>query len=197
MDPIKTSGLLLRLARPAEAGTIANLSRELIEHGLKWRWTPARVTACISAPNVNVAVACSGRDIAGFGIMRYGEDRAHLDLFAVAPLHRRSGVGRQLLKWLEKCAVVAGISSIALEVRAGNESAQLFYRKMGYHPLAEVPGYYQGVEAALRMQREIGSSPDRNTPTAAQTSGIEETLEKIFGALPEYLRNPSGHDLNR
>ncbi len=181
MDSVKASGLLLRLARPPEAGTIANLSRDLIEYGLKWRWTPARVTASICAPNVNVVVACGGPHIAGFGIMRYGDDRAHLDLFAVAPPYRRLGVGRQLLQWLEKCAVVAGISSITLEVRAGNDGAQLFYQRMGYHELAHVPGYYQGVEAALRMQREIGPSP------TAQTAEVEKTLEKIFGATPTYL----------
>jgi ribosomal protein S18 acetylase RimI-like enzyme len=182
MHPNRTSDLLVRLARPAEAGTIASLSRELIEHGLKWRWTPERVTASIRATNVNVAVACSGNCIAGFGIMRYGDDRAHLDLFAVAPPYRRSGVGRKLLQWLEKCAAVAGISSITLEVRASNEGAQLFYQKMGYQRLAHVPGYYQGVEAALRMQRQLACSP------AAQVSGVEKTLERIFGATPTYLR---------
>jgi ribosomal-protein-alanine N-acetyltransferase len=87
--------------------------------------------------------------------MRYGDDDAHLDLFAVAPGYRRLGVGRQLLQWLEKCAVVAGIFRIALEVRANNEAAQLFYKRMGYQPLTSLPGYYQGTESALRMSRDL------------------------------------------
>jgi ribosomal-protein-alanine N-acetyltransferase len=87
--------------------------------------------------------------------MRYGDDNAHLDLLAVAPPHRRAGVGRQLLEWLEQCAVVAGIFKIALEVRSGNNGAQRFYKRMGYRVLAEIPGYYQGVEAALRMGRNL------------------------------------------
>jgi ribosomal protein S18 acetylase RimI-like enzyme len=73
----------------------------------------------------------------------------------VALAHRRLGVGRQLLQWLEKCAVVAGIFRIALEVRASNEAAQLFYQRMGYRPLTPLPGYYQGTEAALRMSRDL------------------------------------------
>ena len=150
-----SSELLLRLARPAEATTIANLSRDLIENGLRWRWTPMRVAANIRAPDVNVLVACIHQNIAGFAIMRYGDDDAHLDLLAVAPPYRRLGVGRQLLEWLEKCAVVAGIFSVALEVRAGNEGAQLFYKRMGYRTLVDLPGYYQGVEAALRMGRDL------------------------------------------
>jgi ribosomal protein S18 acetylase RimI-like enzyme len=60
-----------------------------------------------------------------------------------------------MLEWLEKCAVVAGIFSVALEVRAGNEGAQLLYERIGYRTLAHLPGYYQGVEAALRMGRDL------------------------------------------
>ena len=150
-----SSELSLRLARPADATAIANLSRDLIEYGLRWRWTPARIAASIDTPNVNVLVACVREDIAGFAIMRYGDDDAHLDLLAVAPPYRRAGIGRQLLQWLEKCAVVAGIFNVALEVRAGNEAAQLFYKRMGYRTLAQLPDYYQGVEAALRMGRDL------------------------------------------
>ena len=150
-----SSELSLRLARPADAANIANLSRDLIEYGLQWRWTPMRVAASIRAPNVNVLVACIHEKIAGFAIMRYGDDDAHLDLLAVAPPYRRAGIGRQLLQWLEKCAVVAGTFSITLEVRAGNQGAQLFYERMGYRTLAHLPGYYQGIEAALRMGRDL------------------------------------------
>jgi [ribosomal protein S18]-alanine N-acetyltransferase len=153
------SELSLRLARPADATTIANLSRDLIEYGLRWRWTPMRVAASFRAPNVNVLVARIHENIAGFAIMRYGDDDAHLDLLAVAPPFRRAGVGRQLLEWLEKCAVVAGIFSVALEVRAENEGAQLFYQRMGYRTLVHLPGYYQGIEAALRMGRDLSCRP--------------------------------------
>ena len=118
-----------------------------------------RVAASIRAPDVNVLVACIHENIAGFAIMRYGDDDAHLDLLAVAPPCRRAGVGRQLLEWLEKCAVVAGIFSVTLEVRAGNEGAQLFYQRMGYCTLAHLPGYYQGFEAALRMGRDLSRRP--------------------------------------
>jgi len=154
-----SSELSLRLARLADATTIANLSRELIEYGLRWRWTPMRVAASIRDPNVNVLVACIRANIAGFAIMRYRDDDAHLDLLAVAPPYRRAGVGRQLLEWLEKCAVVAGIFSVALEVRTANEGAQRFYQRMGYHTLVHLPGYYQGIEAALRMGRDLSCRP--------------------------------------
>src|SRR5437870_2387319 len=154
-----SSELSLRLARPADATTIANLSRDLIEYGLRWRWTPMRVAASIRAPEVNVLVACIHENVAGFAIMRYGDDDAHLDLLAVAPPYRRAGIGRRLLEWLEKCAVVAGIFSVALEVRAGNEGARLFYKRMDYRTLIHLPGYYQGLEAALRIGRDLSCRP--------------------------------------
>ena len=182
-----SSELSLRLARPAEATAIANLSRNLIEYSLRWRWTPVRVAASIRVPNANVLVACIHNNIAGFAIMRYGDDDAHLDLLAVAPPYRRAGVGRRLLEWLEKCAVVAGIFTVTLEVRETNEGAQLFYKRMGYRTLAHFPGYYQRIEAALRMGRDLScKSPDHRIAETQQ-----KILEKIFGAQPEYLNNLS------
>ena len=177
-----SSELSLRLARRADAAIIANLSRDLIEYDLRWRWTPERVAASIHAPNVNVLVACIRDRIAGFAIMRYGDDDAHLDLLAVAPPFRRGGIARQLLSWLEKCAVVGGIFSVALEVRAGNEGAQLFYERMGYRTLAHLPGYYQGVEAALRMGRDLSRRP--------VDYGIQEIQYELsgFGVLRVAIR---------
>jgi ribosomal-protein-alanine N-acetyltransferase len=150
-----SSELSLELARPADAGTIANMSRDLIEYGLRSRWTAKRVAASMRDPNVNVLVARVHEHTAGFAIMRYGDHIAHLDLLGVAPQYQRLGVGRQLLEWLERCAVVAGIIRVVLEVREGNQGAQHFYERMGYRTLVQLPGYYQGIEAAFRMGRDL------------------------------------------
>lgn len=154
---MKHSDLTIRLASATEAAAIAEMSRQLIEYGLRWRWTEQRVAASIGAANTNVVVARIDCRVVGFGIMKFGDRVAHLNLFAVAPEYRRSGVGRQLLQWLEKCAVVAGNVAISLEVRAANTGAQRFYESMGYRILVRLPGYYQGLEAALRMGRRLKS----------------------------------------
>lgn len=145
----------IRLARPAEAPVIAALSRDLIEAGLSWSWRPQRVLRDIRDPATNVLVAEADGRIAGFAVMWFGVEEARLNLLAVRPEIRRRGLGRRLVQWLEKAAVVAGISVVYLEVRARNLPAQRFYQGLGYHRVGEIAGYYQGRESAVRMGRDL------------------------------------------
>jgi ribosomal-protein-alanine N-acetyltransferase len=149
----------LRLARNADAREIAEMSRDLIEQGLTWSWTPARVQHFISGPESSVVVARRERRIAAFAIMHFGDEVAHLNLLAVAPEHRRQGLGRQLMEWLTATAIEAGVFRINLELRAHNETARIFYEGLGFDQLGIVQGYYQGRESALRMSRRLSRSP--------------------------------------
>jgi len=146
----------LALARLADAPVIAQLSHTLIETGLSWSWVPQRIAASVRQPETNVLVARVEERIAGFGIMRYGAEAAHLDLFAVDRAWQGQGLGRRLLEWLERPARVAGLARILLEVRADNAGARAFYERLGYRRLALVPGYYPGREDALRLERSLG-----------------------------------------
>ena len=145
--------VILGLARASDAREIAEMSRELIEQGLTWSWTPARVQHFICGAESTVVVARRERRIAAFAIMHFGDDIAHLNLLAVAPEHRRQGLGRQLIDWLSATAVEAGVFRINLELRTHNDSARMFYERLGFDQLGVVQGYYQGREAALRMAR--------------------------------------------
>jgi ribosomal-protein-alanine N-acetyltransferase len=102
-----------------------------------------------------VLTARHGPAVAGFAIMRYGDERAHLNLLAVDPQHRRRGIARTLLTWLEESALTAGTFTVSLELRAHNGGARAFYGALGYAEHGEVPGYYQGVETAVRLQRDV------------------------------------------
>jgi ribosomal-protein-alanine N-acetyltransferase len=143
------------LAVPADARPIAEMSRDLIEHGLNWAWTPARVGHFIAGRESCVVVARRDRHLAAFAIMHFGDDVAHLNLLAVAPSHRRQGLGRQLMDWLTATALEAGVLRIDLELRAQNEAARAFYAALGFSDTGKVSGYYQGREAALRMSRSL------------------------------------------
>jgi [ribosomal protein S18]-alanine N-acetyltransferase len=145
----------IRLAKQAEASKIGVMSRDYIEVGLSWNWTPHRVAHSIRNRETNVAVATRGDDLAGFGIMKYQDTDAHLMLFAVAPAFRRRGIGTELMNWLEASAITAGIELIWLEARANNATALAFYGARGYRTLDRMHRYYSGVEDAVRIGKDL------------------------------------------
>lgn len=157
-----SADILLRPAHLREAGEIAAMSRDLIEFGLGWSWTPARVAASIRHRESMVLAACDGERLVGFAIMQFGDEQAHLSLLAVRPSHQRRGIGRRMLQWLEQSALVAGISVVDLELRMGNRGGRSFYQTLGYRETARVLRYYNLRETAVRMARDLrcAVSPD-------------------------------------
>jgi ribosomal-protein-alanine N-acetyltransferase len=145
----------IQLARRREARDLAAMSRRLVEVGLEPSWTLERIERHVQHPDSVAIVARVGRELAGFAIMQYGDTTAHLNLLAVEPRFRRAGVGRRLVRWLEESAVVAGTFTIGLELRASNAVAERFYLALGYREVGRVRGYYQRVEDAIRMRKEL------------------------------------------
>jgi [ribosomal protein S18]-alanine N-acetyltransferase len=145
----------IRLACEADAQAIACMSRDCIEYGLGWSWRPARVRRSIADASTNVVVCRDVLGLAGFGIMKYGDEEAHLLLLAVDFRRRRRGVGSALLSWLESSARTAGLGVIRLETRRSNLAAQAFYSRLGYREIARVPGWYQGVEDGVRFAKDL------------------------------------------
>jgi ribosomal-protein-alanine acetyltransferase len=149
----------ISLGRPDDAAAIADMSRRLIEAGLPWSWNERRVRHCVKNPDCVVLAARDRRRLVGFAIMEFYDEHAHLNLLAVQPGFHRQGVGRRLLEWLEASARTAGIFTVHLELRAGNDSARLFYRKLGYRESGRARAYYAGREDALRMSRDLTVVP--------------------------------------
>jgi ribosomal protein S18 acetylase RimI-like enzyme len=150
-----TSNITLRLGRLTDAASIAVMSRELIETGLGWSWTPARVVRSIRNRDTVTLIAVDGARMVAFAIMHFGDEHAHLNLLAVRPSHQRNGIGTRLVDWMMESAHVAGMVTVSLELRAGNDAARRFYRALGFDDSAFIPGYYRGREMALRMIREL------------------------------------------
>ena len=146
-------------ALDADAQIIAEMSRRLVEVGLPWTWTPARVARHIHHPDSMVVTArtVSGSNpaLAAFAIMHFGDDIAHLNLLAVDSRWQRRGLGRRLVQWLELSAITAGTFTLCLEVRSRNPVAQLFYRELGFDETGRVPRYYSGREDAIRLSKDL------------------------------------------
>ena len=132
------------------------MSRRLVEAGLpSWSWTARRVTRQLGDAESVVLCARRGEELTGFAIMGFGDEAAHLSLLAVEPRFRRCGLGSRMVHWLEKTAIVAGTFEVHLEVRAGNTVARKFYRNLGYTEVELMPGYYDSVEDAIRLTRDL------------------------------------------
>lgn len=155
----------LEPARVADAARLAAMAHELIETGLRPAWGAERIRWHVRHPESVVLTARRDRTITGFAIMRYADEAAHLNLLAVDPAHRRRGIARRLVTWLEETALTAGTYLIGLELRAQNQAARDFYCLLGYREVGRVPGYYQGIEAAIRMERDVRVS----RPAAARS----------------------------
>ena len=75
----------------------------------------------------------------------------HVISLAVAPAHRRKGIGTRLMKACEsRCAS----DRVSVEVRKGNVRARKFYEKLGFQLKSEIHLYY-GTEDACVMEKRI------------------------------------------
>src|SRR5215469_1939356 len=109
----------LEPARAGDAAVLAAMSQAHVEAGLKPAWGAARIRWHVRDAESVVLTARLQAIVVGFAIMRYGDDVAHLNLLAVDPAHRRRGIGRALVQWLEETALTAGTFIIGLEMREG------------------------------------------------------------------------------
>ena len=166
---MSAAAIHLRLAHVRDAQGMAQMSRDLIETGLGWTYDTAKIARLIAHAETLTLVACDDLGLAGFAIMQFGDERAHLVLLAVRPRSQRQGVGRRLLGWLIESARVAGIAELGLELRAGNAGARAFYRALGFSDAGLLPGYYRNGEPALRMLRLLRSPAEPIVPWQAPT----------------------------
>ena len=121
-------------------------------------WSAERVLCHIKrTDSVVVTARIPGRPpLAGFAIMQFGDDPGPPEPAGRGD-HRTGGAGsgRQLMNWLHESALVAGTVLLGLELRVSNAGAPALLR------IAQLPGrqlmrgYYQGIEDALRMSRDL------------------------------------------
>ncbi|MGZ4789691.1 MAG: ribosomal protein S18-alanine N-acetyltransferase [Terriglobales bacterium] len=87
-------------------------------------------------------VADRGRAILGFVLAHNILGEWELENLAVAPGHRRQGVGQQLVSALIREAESNGARSISLEVRESNAAAKSLYESCGFQQYGRRKGYY-------------------------------------------------------
>ena len=83
------------------------------------------------------------------------EEVAEIDMLAVHPSARRSGLGRQLLDAWEADVRTRGALKVWLDVRPSNEAALRLYQGAGYRSTGRRPRYYHDGEDALLLERML------------------------------------------
>jgi ribosomal protein S18 acetylase RimI-like enzyme len=85
--------------------------------------------------------------IVGSVMAGYDGHRGWVNYLAVDPAHRRQGFGALLMAEAERRLAEAGCPKVNLQVRATNEAAAGFYRRLGYH-----------VDEVVSMGKRLGST---------------------------------------
>lgn len=107
--------------------------------------------------------ACHGDgSLAGFVLAFAAADEAEVLAICVAPEHRRSGVGRRLLRQLERDLASRAITRLFLEARASNLPARRLYEQAGFAETGRRRAYYApadgfAAEDAVLMAKSIAA----------------------------------------
>jgi ribosomal-protein-alanine N-acetyltransferase len=87
-----------------------------------------------------------GGALAGYFLLMYAVDEAHLLDVALAAPRQRAGLGRYLLDRASARARQQGMESMLLEVRPSNLRALAVYRAYGFTEIGRRKGYYPAHE---------------------------------------------------
>ena len=95
-------------------------------------------------------------ELAGFVLLMNNPDgAAHITTVGVAPEHRRRGIGRKLIKEVDRMLGKKGVSTVVLEVRVSNTEAQELYAQAGYAIVKRMQRYYHNGEDGFLMMKSL------------------------------------------
>ncbi|HKK55037.1 ribosomal protein S18-alanine N-acetyltransferase [Marinobacter sp.] len=114
---------------------------EIERRGYSFPWTEGVFRDCFR-PDYRLWGIQISTGLAGYAVVAYMADEAHLLNLCVATGCRRSGLARHLLRHLVGEAARDGMTRILLEVRVSNCSATGLYLAEGFVEIGLRPGYY-------------------------------------------------------
>lgn len=149
------TGMVLGAATAADIPDVAALERACYADP----WPPSAFASLPDNARVffHVAREHARSSVAGYVIAWYVLDEGELANLAVAPEHRRRGLGTKLLDAMLSDAAARGVSDVCLEVRDSNAEARRLYGSRGFLEVGRRKGYYRNpLEDALILRRTVG-----------------------------------------
>lgn len=109
----------------------------------EYPWTEDDFLQCLRQRNCIGMVAEAAERVVGFMIYELHSTRLHVLNFAVAPAHRRLGVGGLMVGKLMGKMASHRRAKITLAVRERNLPAQLFFRSQDFRATKVLRNYYE------------------------------------------------------
>lgn len=158
LDPFP---VIIDTANLGDADDLAEIHAGAFHRG----WSPAEIEALLADRRTIAIVGRRGsllgsRRPVGFVIVRAAGDEAEVLTLAVAPAHRRRGIGRLVMDEAIRRLYADRVKALFLEVDEGNLAALALYRRLGFSVAGRRGNYYArpegGSAAALVMRADIG-----------------------------------------
>ena len=117
---------------------------------------PANILVDIYNLGAGFLVAQENNRVVGYIIFWIKfEDEGHIISIAVDKNYRRLEVGSKLVETSIEVFKKFEVKIIKLEVRVGNKGARKFYSKLGFKEEKIVENYYEDLEDAVIMSKEM------------------------------------------
>jgi len=107
-----------------------------------------------------VAIDPDTGNVAGFAVASLVPPQAELETIVVAANRQRRGLGRRLMQALAVELRQSPVVEILLEVRASNQPALAFYRRLGFLETRRRPRYYADPEQDAVLMTMRLDAPD-------------------------------------
>jgi ribosomal-protein-alanine N-acetyltransferase len=120
-------------------------------------WTRGIFRDCLYA-GYSAWLAVHGDTLLGYGVLSVAAHEGHVLNLCVDPIAQGQGLGRRLLRMLERTARAQRAERIFLEVRPSNPRAIALYFDEGFDEIGRRPRYYPstlGREDAIVMAKEL------------------------------------------
>jgi alkanesulfonate monooxygenase SsuD/methylene tetrahydromethanopterin reductase-like flavin-dependent oxidoreductase (luciferase family)/ribosomal protein S18 acetylase RimI-like enzyme len=124
--------LEIRHFRDADGPAVAALWRRVFRDDTRWRAPEQVIERRRRRQRELFLVATLGTEVVGTTLAGYDGHRGWLYRVAVAPEHRRRGVGRALVREAELRLQQLGCPKINLQIEGENRDAVGFYERLGY-----------------------------------------------------------------
>jgi len=142
MHPDAAAQLALRPMSADDVDAVYALECSVFPHP----WSRANFTDSLASGYDAWVLGAPDGALAGYFLVMYAVDEAHLLDVAVAAPRQGSGLGRWLLDRIVARARDMGMASILLEVRPSNLRALQVYQRYGFAEIGRRKGYYPAHE---------------------------------------------------